>query len=195
MSCSITGEPICKCRISISVKQPSTMKETLRKLWSNYAIYTKFVIIDMIEEIGNIVVDGNRLLQHLAEIATFITSVIGETHGAHVSVLLKQHIIHVGECTKAIIMNDSESLEEHATGLATNTKRISIFFYQLSPSLYIKEEIYAILEEHNQHIMDLIIAQYHHDYQLVSTIFDAYYTYILYVSDIIYEILSSTIKK
>jgi len=100
----------------------------------------------------------------------------------------------VGECTKAIIMNDSDSFEEHATGLSTNAKAISFFFYQLSPSLYTKEELYTIWEEHNQHIMDLVIAQYHHEYQLVSTIFDAYYTYMMYVSDIIYKLLSNAIN-
>lgn len=166
-------------------------KETLRKLWTDHAVYTKFVITDLLENLENSKADTDRLLSNQDEIGTFMGTIMGTTQGVQFATLLKEHIGMVADCVYALISKNINSLSQHSTLLFNNADVIGTFLHQLYPDRYSLEYICSMFKEHNQYVLDIMISQYHHESKFVTMIYDAYYTHMLQLSDVLYELLSA----
>ena len=190
MPCPITGEPVCRCRASVARSTWTNPKETLRKLWTDHAVYTKFAITDLIESLDNTECDLKRLLQNQDEIGDFVSTALGADVGVALTALLRTHIHCAASCVMALINHDPYALQAHKEALFQNARQVAalLFSAQDEGVGWTLDKWEDMFTEHNQLVLDLAIAQFHHDSDLVVSIFDSYYTHMLCFSDAIHDI-------
>jgi len=191
MICPITGEPHCYCRLKNQLNVANTIhpKETLRKLFTDHVMYIKFVMMDIIEQLPNLLSDIERLLNNQEEIGQFMGQWLGEENGYRLSALLKEHIQLAVKCMYDILSNKSVSLSKHVEKLFHVGHHLCKWIHDLFT--YQQVDLQTIFYEHNQMIIELTIAQFMHDTNLVSIIYDSMYTHMLYFSDQLYSFVQA----
>jgi hypothetical protein len=165
-------------------------KETLRKLWTDHAVYTKFVVLDLIEKLPNTDADTQRLLQNQEEIGKYIGTIIGDSNGLLLANLLKEHVNFGVTCILSLTQN-SKVFAVCKQNLLHNSDEIGKFLHQIRPERRTEKELCDMFLEHNQCFLDMTVSQYQHDSSMVVKVFDAYYVHMLLVSDTIYDLLSA----
>ena len=190
MKCLVTGEPNCKCTIAVSSPLDTYPKETLRKLWTDHAMYTILVLTDMIHQTEDTMLQ--RLLQNQIEIGTYIGSFIGIQEGSAIVYLLTEYVTCLVKCIKTFLSNQFTEFISGISNLMDNANQCGSYFYRIrtnGSNDIQEEECCKWFTTHCQHVIDLIVTIYHNDTSLRSRVIDSYYNYILYVSDMIYSII------
>lgn len=190
--CRITGEKHCKCenkREGIHIMKVN-MKEAFRKLFTDHACYTVFVLKGIIDKNDSVTVFLNRLLDNQKDIGDQLKPIIGEENGNRVTDLLKEHIRLAGEVIKSISAKErSKLLNEKIAVLLDNGDEFSRFLSSLSPDKLPEREMIDMFERHNSFVKDMAIARRNKDYLEEQKLYDAYYNEILEMSDAIVNAL------
>src|SRR5687767_11134657 len=76
-------------------KKPTAcdLKSDMRKLWEDHIIWTRNVILNIIDELPGTTEAVNRLLQNQVDIGNAIKPYYGNTAGNQLTALLRDHII------------------------------------------------------------------------------------------------------
>lgn len=162
------------------------IKQNLRKLFTEHAVYTKFVITDIIENLGNTTADVNRLIKNQQDIGIFVSPIVGNDNGKKLADLLTTHINLAADCIKSLKMGKGMYSDNNVKKLFANSKQVSAFLSNLNP---IKISLDIITKEfamHNQQVLDIGKAQYNKKYEDVVILYDNYYEHMLMMSDLIY---------
>lgn len=155
-------------------------KMTLRKAFTDHAVYTKFVITDIIEALPNLTVDVNRLMKNQEEIGYILSVSIGSEKGIELTNALKEHIRLASESVKAIksgVAGNANTLFlEHA-------ETVGRFVSSLNPEKLPLAPIIEAFKKHSQYVIDIATAQKSRTVYDIVTLYDAYYNHILSLSD------------
>lgn len=100
--CPITGEIKCKCDQNYNVSIYPSLKDTLRKLFTDYVIYTYLYINSFMNELQNTSDITNRLLNNQKDIRDTMGTIIGKENSYKLTELSKEHIMIAVEAISAI---------------------------------------------------------------------------------------------
>lgn len=150
----------------------------LRLLFTDHAVYTKFVVVDILEGLGNTKADLARLLENQEDIGR----AIGGAPGRRLTTLLKTHIKLAGACVTALKAG-SPSLKQSIHELFENSDEVGEFLHSLNPSKLPLKATQAMFHTHNQYVLNIAIAQHKKQYAKVVTLFDRYYEHMIHLSD------------
>lgn len=170
------------------VKQCDEVKEDLRKLFTEHAVYTKFAVNSFFDNSTDLNVVINRLLKNQEDIGMFLSKMIGVENGKIVSEKLKEHILLATECLHSL-KESEEKLNESIKNLFKNAEEIGSFLSSLNPKLLSKEKAIQEFKTHNQHVLDFAVARFKKEHEKEIQIYDVYYNHMLMLSDVIYNIL------
>ena len=180
--CRITGEKYCKCQNkmdSIDALQVD-IKATMRKLFTDHAVYTKFVINGIVDGSNDVQALLLRLLQNQSDIGDQLAPIIGKENGKILTELLQEHIEFAGEVImQAKAGNDDRIATKR---LFANSRAIASFLSSLSDKLPFSE-FKSMFDQHNQFVIDMTVSRLQQDYETEIVQFDAYYNAILEMSD------------
>lgn len=179
MPCFITGEANCKCRVPCANQQIMYNKDMFRKLWTDHVLYTKLVMMDIMEHLPA-KADIDRLYLNSEEISAHLSKIIGNDKAERLTALLRDHTRNMITGAVALSNKDISLFKSHTMLMFQNGDQTAAF---LSTSKLPKESLKKMWTELNDLIMDLAIAQYHHDSKLASKVFDAYHNHMLNMSD------------
>lgn len=162
----------------------------LRKLFTDHAVYTKFVITDVLEDLKNTKPDLSRLLENQDEIGKFVGKIVGVSKGRALSSLLREHIQLAGACVITLHEGDTAALHTNIAHLFENSDRIGAFLHSLNPSKLPLKAVQKMFHQHNQYVLDIAIAQQKEQATKVVHLFDKYYDHMMMLSDTLESALS-----
>jgi len=188
MSCKITGEPNCKCEYDMPSISKPTIKETLRKLFTDHANYTHLYIINEIYQLKTLKSITERLLQNQEDIGLAFEPTIGEEVAHDLSELLKKHILCASAVVKSAIdvsydKKYKPEFDENVRLLFENSSDVSYLISELGDFTY--EEIRTHFDEHNQYVIDITSLYISQKYGDIPLKYDCYYTHMLGFSDML----------
>ena len=190
--CPITGETDCKCgkpQYKISSMKVD-LKATLRKLFTDHAVYTKFVLNDIVDGVSSVNAFLNRLLDNQVDIGNQLKAIIGEEAGNTLTYLLQQHIKLAGEVIKSAAGHDDENvLQRNVNELFENSNKVAEFLSSLNPEQLPYDVTESMFHTHNQFVIDMTISRLNGQHEEEQRLYDAYYNEILELSDAIYNAL------
>jgi hypothetical protein len=168
-----------------------SVKESLRKLFTDHAVYTEFVIRTFLSggAKGDVDALSGRLLENQTEIGNFLIPLIGMDAGHLVTKLLKEHILQAVAVLKALKGGNKKRLDAEIEKLFQNSAEVSKALSSLSSRLpydIVKREF----DHHNQMVIELAVLHHEGKYADEVKKFDAYYNHMLSFSDLLFYGLS-----
>lgn len=165
------------------------LKATMRKLWTDHGVYTKFVI--------NSIVDGNgdtsallpRLMANQEDIGNQLKPVVGDEASNRLVLALKEHIRLAGEVIKSARLG-GRLLAINTDLLFTNSRDVSQAISNLNPDRLPLQFVLAMFDEHNQFVIDMTVARIRGEHKREFELYDAYYNELLEMSDMIVSSLA-----
>jgi len=159
-----------------------SIKDDMRRLFSDHAVFTKFVITDIIDELENVEADTTRLLRNQDDVGTLLSPIIGITKARDLVQLLKLHIELVGTYVSALKNRDPDISSTTKSELFTNSDAIGDFLTALSPDkLSIIKDMFR---QNTQYVIDIADSQNKHQSDKVVRLFDTYYSHTRDISDL-----------
>ena len=194
MYCPITGECHCKCgkdQEPISALQVD-LTSTLRKLFTDHAVYTKFVINAIIDGTADIKALLPRLMQNQVDIGDQLKPIIGNKSSVLIK-LLQKHIELAGATVTEIAQDStyfdsdvvSDSIQEAINNQLWNGNQVASFLSALNSEVLGKEMVESMFQQHNMFVVMMAMKRKEKDYVQELVLYDAYYNQILEMSDAI----------
>lgn len=190
MSCLVTGETHCKCKHNPCITYPVDMKETLRKLFTDHAVYTKFVINSVLDSNPDATDLLNRLMQNQNDIGDYVKPIIGGHNGNLLAELLRGHIGKAGEALAAVKSRNPQAISVAVNNLLNQGDSVALFLSNLNPVRLPYSTVAAEFRKHNQFVADLAVLHYQKNTLEEIKTYDAYYNHMLMFSDLVYYGLS-----
>ncbi|HSW75823.1 MAG TPA: hypothetical protein VLG50_02170 [Candidatus Saccharimonadales bacterium] len=188
--CPITGEQQCKCLYKNDAIHALKvdLKSTMRKLFTDHAVYTSFVLKLIVDKINDNGVYLTRLIENQKDIGNQLKPIIGDKHGNMLTALLTEHIKCAGDVMKAAVLK-SNQLSNNIEKLFLNSEQVAKFLTSLNPVKLPLNETKMMFDTHNQFVIDMTTSRIKKDYKREQQLYDAYYNEILAMSDMIYNAL------
>ncbi len=133
----------------------SSLKTSMRYLWSDHATWTRDVIIGILDQTtyaGDVL---NRLLKNQEDIGDAIKPYYGDAAGTALTNLLKEHIIVAGDILVAARDGNSSGLSEAADKWYKNGDDIAVFLNSANPENWLLDP----MKMHMKHHLDLTLAE------------------------------------
>lgn len=204
MSCPITGEPRCKCKYVIESNIKPTLKDTLRKLFTDHANFTHLYIIAEVNDLPSLQPITMRLLQNQDDIGMAIQATYDPEKGQLIGMLLRQHILVASGAVKSakkytiakILYQEGEGLYEDVEmtkncldvairGVFENSAEVSAVLSSLNPELLPYDVVKSYFDEHNQYVIDIATLYLQEKDEEAVKEYDCYYTHMLAFSDML----------
>lgn len=192
MHCARTGEQNCKCLPQRKLPDVHPLKvdlkSVMRKLFTDHAVYTAFVLKSIVSGLDDTSVFVPRLLQNQKEIGNGLKPIIGEEKGNTLTKLLTEHINLAAEVIKAGTKKDP-SFQVKENKLFENSDRVAAFLTSLNPAKLPYSSTQHMFHTHNEFVVQMAVARIKKDYKSEQQLYDAYYNEMLEMSDMIYNAL------
>jgi hypothetical protein len=179
MKCQLGNEK-CKC----------TLKERLRKVFTDHVIYTKSYIESYFSE------DGpetkfilKRLLRNQLDIGKELQPKIGKDKAQHLTKLLREHIVLAGNVIASV--KNHNDLQKPVEAVFENSRKVAEFLTSLNPERLPFKVTHKMFDTHNKQV--LILTELHEKgkFEKEVKLFDHYLQHMLQLSDAIAYALDS----
>jgi hypothetical protein len=190
MYCGRTSEKHCKClapKDAIPAEKVN-LKEAVRKLFTDHAVYTAFVMKSIVAGSGDLQVFVTRLLRNQKDIGDNLKPIIGEENGNRLTELLTEHI----KLAAKVISNASkkdQNLQSSIDALFANSDEVAQFLTSLNPAKLPYAATQNMFHAHNQYVIDMTVSRLAGRYEDEQRLYDSYYNEILEMADDIYAAL------
>lgn len=123
------------------------LRQGMRQLWEDHIIWTRLVIIDIVDSLGSAESDTNRLLQNPTDIAEALEPYYGAQNADKVASLLKDHLTIAAELVTAAKEGDSAKATDAETRWQANADAIASALSGLNPN-WPEADLKNMLREH-----------------------------------------------
>ena len=129
--------------------------DAMRELWEDHIVWTRMVIVSMVDDLPDRAVATERLLRNQDDIGDAIRPFYGEAAGAQLSTLLREHIVGAAALLSAAKAGDSAAVDEAAAAWYANGDEIAAFLGAANPRHWPLNEMEAMMRDH----LDLTLAE------------------------------------
>lgn len=164
-------------------------KETLRKLFTDHAVYTKFFLESSLNDLPDVKVITTRLLKNQDEIGKYVGKFVGKERGTMLTTLFKEHILLAAGCVEQLKENDGKGLTIAVEKLMTNASKVGRFLHALNPEKLPLVVVTKEFKQHNKYVLDMAMLHSRDRYKDEIDTYDVYYTHMLMLSDTIFNAL------
>jgi hypothetical protein len=163
----------------------SELRINLRVLWEDHAMYTRNVILNVIDELPGTNEAISRLLQNQVDIGNAIKPVYGTDAGNKLADLLKEHIVIAGDLLKAAKANNDAGFKAANTRWFKNADDISVFLNEANPKNWPLDEMKKMMHDHLSLTTLQAVARLKKDYKADIEAFDKTKAELLEMSDML----------
>lgn len=156
---------------------------TMRKLWSDHASWTRNVIVDFAEDAPGTADDVNRLLKNQEDIGDAIKPYYGEDAGNQLTALLKDHIIIAGNILTAAKTRNDSDLNKLIDSWYDNGNDIAAFLSSANPENWELHHMKEHMKDHLDWTLKEATAQLNGNYQESIDAYDEIYQQLLHLAD------------
>lgn len=169
------------------LSQPAVkLKEDLRELWIEHAIWTKSYIVSALAGLEDQEEVLERLLKNQADIGNAIKPYYGEQAGNKLTKLLKDHILIAGKIVDAAKKGNQKDVTKFNKEWYKNADDIAKFLSKANPNWAIND-LKQLLYMHLQLLTDDLMARLKKDWNASIIAFDKGENHIIVLADTLTE--------
>jgi hypothetical protein len=161
------------------------LRTNLRKLWEDHAMYTRNVILNIIDDLPGTNEAVARLLKNQDDLGNAIKPVYGEAAGKQLTDLLREHIVLAADLLKAAKVNNQAEFNSVNTKWIKNADDISNFLSTANPKNWPLEGMKKMMHEHLTLTTQEAVARIKKDYNGDIEAFDKTRAELLEMSDML----------
>ena len=161
------------------------LRTNLRTLWEDHAMYTRNVILNIIDDLPGTNEAVARLLKNQDDIGEAIKPVYGEEAGKKLTQLLREHIIIAADLLKAAKVNNQADFNAANTKWFKNADDISAFLNSANPKNWSLEDMKKMMHEHLNLTTQEAVARLKKNYKSDIEAYDKTRAELLDMSDMI----------
>jgi len=183
---------LSSCNNDDDVKPTETAKyqafnDDMRELWSDHVVWTRNVIINVMDGAPGTTEAVNRLLQNQEDIGDAIKPYYGESAGDSLTDLLVEHINLAATILTAAKAGDSNTFNTAKTAWYVNADDIAEFLNIANPQHFLLSEMKSMMKQHLDQTLEEDTARLQRDYDADVIAFDKVYDHILMMADYLSE--------
>lgn len=161
------------------------LRTDLRKLWEDHGMYTRNVILNIVDDLPGTNEAVERLLQNQVDIGNAIKPVYGTDAGNKLTELLKEHIILAADLLKAAKVNNETDFNTVNTKWFKNADEIASFLSTANPKNWSLDDMKKMMHDHLNLTTQEAVARLKKDYKADIAAFDKTRAELLQMSDMI----------
>ena len=168
--------------------EKSSKSEELRlamhKLWSDHVVWTRNVILNIMDGLPGTDQAVTRLLKNQEDIGNAIKPVYGNEAGAELTRLLKEHITIAADLLKAAKADNKSGFDAANKKWIANADEISAFLSKANPNWKL-DEMKEMMHKHLNLTTEEAVARLKKDYAGDVKAYDKVYNEILMMADML----------
>jgi len=195
--CPITGGKDCHCpkkpnMTPIGAAMLVDMKSALRKVFTDHANYTSVFISESLPTLHEpSAAVTERLLRNPQDIADLISPVVGAEKANHVKDQFTQHLLLAAGAVAEVREGDEDTIADAVNNFITQGNDVAVALYELNPNKLDLTTLQRLINEHNNHVVELAtLRKTGQNYEYYAE-YDVYYAHMLAISDALYAALAS----
>ena len=157
--------------------------EDMRELWTDHVVWTRNVIINVMDGAPGTTEAVNRLLQNQEDIGDAIKPYYGEENGDALTDLLVIHINQAATLLTAAKTGDSGTFNTTKTAWYQNGDDIAEFLNIANPEHFLLSDMKAMMKQHLDLTLEEATARLQGDYEADVIAFDKVYEHIMMMAD------------
>jgi len=161
------------------------LRINLRTLWEDHAMYTRNVILNIIDDLPGTNEGVARLLKNQDDIGNAIKPVYGDAAGKKLTELLREHIVIAADLLKAAKVNNQTDFNTDNTKWFKNADDISLFLSTANPKNWPLEDMKKMMHEHLTLTTQEAVARIKKDYKGDIEAYDKTRAELLEMSDML----------
>lgn len=140
------------------------LRTNLRTLWEDHAMYTRNVILNIIDDLPGTEAAVARLLKNQDDIGNAIKPLYGDVAGKKLSELLREHILIAADLLKAAKLGRQDEFGAANSNWIKNGNDIAAFLSAANPENWKPEEMKKMMNEHLRLTTGEAVARLNKDY-------------------------------
>ena len=161
------------------------LRTDLRKLWEDHAMYTRNVILNIIDDLPGTDEAVSRLLQNQVDIGNAIKPIYGSEAGNKLAELLKEHIVIAAELLKAAKANNDAGFKTINTKWFKNADDIATFLSSANQKYWPLDGMKKMMRDHLDLTTQEAVARLKKDYKTDIKAFDKARAELMEMSDML----------
>src|SRR5262245_58838958 len=161
------------------------LRTNLRKLWEDHTMYTRNVILNIIDDLPGTNEAVARLLKNQDDIGNAIKPVYGEDAGKKLTELLREHIVQAADLLKAAKANNEAEFKAIDSKWHKNADDISAFLSSANAQNWPLADMKKMMYDHLDLTTKEAVARLKKDYKSDIDTYDKVKAEILEMSDMI----------
>jgi hypothetical protein len=163
----------------------NALHTNLRTLWEDHAMYTRNVILNIIDDLPGTDEAVARLLKNQDDIGNVIKPVYGEAAGKKLTELLREHIVIAADLLKAAKINNQPDFNNANTRWLHNADEIAAFLHAANPENWPLEDMKKMMHQHLDLTTQEAVARLKKDYKADIEAYDKTRAELLEMSDML----------
>jgi len=172
----------------MKMKANSSKSEQLRmamhKLWEDHIVWTRNVILNMMDDLPGTEQAVNRLLSNQDDIGNAVKPFYGDAGGKELTHLLKEHITTAADLLKAAKAGDNSAFDAANKKWSANADEISDFLSKANPNWKLND-MKKMMHDHLTFTTDEAVARLKKDYTADVKAYDKVHNEILMMADML----------
>ena len=165
-----------------SAASPLTLKQDMRKLWTDHVVWTRDYIIAAVGDQPDQQAAATRLMKNQDDIGAAMVPYYGKPAGDKLTSLLKDHITIATDLIKAAKAGDAEAKEKADKRWHANAEDVAEFLSKANPN-WPKATLVDMMNTHLATTTNEVVARLNKNWDEDVRAFDAVYDHILKLSD------------
>ena len=161
----------------------AALKSEMRYLWSDHAVWTRDVIVAILDKSPVTGASLKRLLDNQVDIGNAIKPYYGDAAGQALTDLLTEHIVVAGDLLIAARDGNTAGFNEAKLKWYKNGDDIAIFLNTANPENWILEHMKQHMKDHLDFTLGEAVAHLQGDYGAEIEFYDKVYEQLMHMSD------------
>ena len=160
------------------------LRMAMHKLWEDHIVWTRNVILNIMDELPGTDQAVARLLQNQDDIGNAVKSFYGEAGGNELTRLLREHITVAADLLKAAKAGNNSAFDVANKKWIANADEISVFLSKANPHWKL-EDMKKMMRDHLTLTTEEAVARLKKDYAADVKAYDKVHDEILLMADML----------
>lgn len=161
------------------------LNTTMRALWSDHALWTRNVIINIVDDMPGTDQAVGRLLQNQEDIGNAIKPYYGDAGGDGLTALLNEHIVIAADLLTAAKANNTEGFNTANIAWYANGNDIAAYLNTANPDHFPLNDWQEMMKSHLDLTLEEATARLTGDYEADVIAYDKVYAELMMMADML----------
>lgn len=163
----------------------NTFRSALRVLWSDHVVWTRNVIINLVDGAPGTNEAVARLLQNQVDIGNGIKPYYGDAAGNSLTALLTNHITVAADLIVSARDGDMTAYNSLAATWYANGDSIAAFLNTANPTNFLLADWQKMMKDHLDYTVEEVTARISHNYTADVLAYDKIYAEVMMMADML----------